>query len=158
MHDPTLLPRALVALAALAALFSPALRAQPDAAVLAAGKAQWKAECTSCHIGYPARFLPAQAWRSLLGTLDHHYGVDASVEPKALAQIATYLEGRAGEPQRGTDATLRITHSGWFVREHHDVPAGLWRSAKVKSASNCQACHTRADEGSFRERDVHLPQ
>jgi hypothetical protein len=27
----------------------------------------------------------------------------------------------------------------------------------VKSFANCNACHTRAAEGSFRERDIRIP-
>jgi hypothetical protein len=53
----------------------------------------------------------------------------------------------AGDPPR-------LTGRAWFRREHRKVPEAAWRDARVKSAANCAACHTRAEEGSFREREI----
>lgn len=150
----TLLP-ALGVVPALA--FTLAL-APSRAAAQASARSVWQAECASCHIAYPPRFLPVQAWRKMLGTLDHHFGVDASVDAATLAALRAYVEAKAGE-ERDVRAAgeLRITRTAWFVREHRKVPPELWRSARVQSAANCQACHTQAAEGSFREHDIRLP-
>ena len=51
----------------------------------------------------------------------------------------------------------RITRAAWFVREHDEVHAATWALPAVKSAANCAACHTRADQGEFRERDIRIP-
>jgi hypothetical protein len=32
-----------------------------------------------------------------------------------------------------------------------------WTHAKVKSPANCLACHTKAAEGSYREREIVMP-
>jgi mono/diheme cytochrome c family protein len=37
------------------------------------------------------------------------------------------------------------------------VPQADWHDAKVKSPANCAACHTRAAEGSYREREIVMP-
>ena len=52
----------------------------------------------------------------------------------------------------------RLTASAWFRREHRQVPQALWRDARVKSASNCTACHSRAEQGSYRGREIALPE
>jgi len=45
------------------------------------------------------------------------------------------------------------------VQKHEEVPARLIRdNPKVGSLSNCAACHTRADTGSFSEREIDIPE
>ena len=43
------------------------------------------AECASCHIPYPPRFLPAASWRALMGNLGDHFGTDASLDAQTVA-------------------------------------------------------------------------
>jgi len=45
----------------------------------------------------------------------------------------------------------------WFQREHRKVSAADWKDAKVKTPANCAACHTQAAEGSYREREIVMP-
>jgi hypothetical protein len=33
----------------------------------------------------------------------------------------------------------------------------VWRLAAVKSPANCAACHTTAEQGDFRERNIRIP-
>jgi mono/diheme cytochrome c family protein len=54
-------------------------------------------------------------------------------------------------------ASLRITTTPWFVREHREVPAATWRRAAIGSAANCAACHTDAEKGRFSERALRIP-
>jgi hypothetical protein len=107
---------------------------------------RWKSECGSCHLAYPPQLLPAQSWQRLMSQLDRHFGTDASLEPRAAAEIAAFLEKYAG---RGAGESLRITETRWFLREHHEVSS--------KSAANCAACHTTAEQGDFRSRNIRLP-
>jgi nitrate/TMAO reductase-like tetraheme cytochrome c subunit len=52
---------------------------------------------------------------------------------------------------------LRITETRWFKHEHDEVSDRTWRNLKVKSASNCGACHAFAAQGKFNERDIRVP-
>jgi cytochrome c553 len=118
----------------------------------------WQAECGTCHVAYPPRLLPAAAWRALMDDLGRHFGPDASVDPATAAAIRAFLEANAGRARvPGDEATLRITQTRWFVREHRDVAAATWRSAGVRSAANCAACHTGAEAGRFGEHDTRIP-
>jgi len=120
---------------------------------------RWKAECASCHIAYPPPLLPAQSWKRLMSQLDKHFGADASLDPAAAADIGAYLERYSGSARRTPPASgsLRITETAWFIREHDEVPAGAWKRPAVKSAANCAACHATAEQGDFRERNIHVP-
>lgn len=120
---------------------------------------KWKAECSSCHIAYPPQLLPASAWRRVMSGLSKHFGTDASLDAQTAAEIGSFLEQQAATGKRGrTDGdTLRITDAAWFQREHRKVPAATWKNPTVKTPANCAACHTGAEQGDYRERNIHLP-
>ncbi|MEQ1897885.1 MAG: diheme cytochrome c [Vicinamibacterales bacterium] len=132
------------------------LSASPAFAAAGGQKAQaspvWREECSSCHVAYPPRLLPADSWRAVMAGLKTHFGTDASVDAKTASDIERFLVANAGmRPLRSMDGTppLRITTTPWFLREHDEVPASTWKSAKVKSASNCTACHAGAEGDNF---------
>ena len=117
-----------------------------------------KAECGSCHIAYPPQLLPARSWRALMAGLDKHFGTDASLDPQTATAITTFLERNAGrERESSARPALRISETRWFVHEHDEVPGHAWKSPKVKSPSNCAACHSNAEQGDFNEHRVHIP-
>lgn len=119
----------------------------------------FKAECASCHIAFPPSLLAADDWKRVMATLDKHYGDNASLDEKTRKAIEDFLVRNAGSTWKvGAGGTApRLTETSWFKREHHEVAAADWRNAKVKSPANCAACHTRAAEGSYREREIVMP-
>lgn len=113
-------------------------------------------ECGSCHVAYPAKHLSTADWSKVLGRLDRHFGVDASLDAASLAAVATHLRCAAAGTA-GTTPLPRITTSQWFRGEHREIGASAWTSPAVKSASNCAACHAGAARGVYSERDLRLP-
>lgn len=120
---------------------------------------KYEQECAACHIAYPPGMLPANSWRHILNDLDHHFGVNASLDSASVKQLECWLTAHAAKASRVESAPPqdRITRSAWFVAAHDGVPASTWRRPTVKSASNCAACHTRADRGNFDERYIRIP-
>lgn len=122
--------------------------------------AKYKQECSACHVAYPPALLPAQSWRRLMSGLPRHFGTDASLDTASLKQISDWLAKHAAPSAEGARAAPpdeRISRSAWFIRQHDEVPSRTWRLPAVKSAANCAACHTRAEQGDFNERYVHIP-
>lgn len=119
----------------------------------------YQQECAACHIAYPPNLLPAASWQRLMQNLPRHFGTDASVDAATLQVLTTWLTGTSARTARTSAAPPddRITRSPWFVREHREVPAATWKLPAVRSASNCAACHTRADEGDFDEHSIRIP-
>jgi mono/diheme cytochrome c family protein len=121
----------------------------------------YKQECSACHVAYPAGMLPAASWKRLMGGLNKHFGTDASLDEKSLAEISGWLDGHAGTYKRVSEMPPddRITKSAWFIRKHNEreVSPAVWKRASVGSASNCIACHTNAAQGSFSEREIKIP-
>ena len=137
-----------------------ALPAHADGQRVALRNPAYQQECSACHVAYPPQFLSAASWRAVMGSLDKHFGSDASLEPADHAEILRYLESNAG--RRDTSAAgkpqLRITETRWFVHEHsEELPRDIWKHPAVKSAANCAACHTAAEKGDFSERTLRLP-
>ncbi len=121
-----------------------------------AAPAAFVEECGSCHVAYPARFLPADTWRAVMGNLADHFGTDASLDEATAREIETYLAANARRKATPPVSTLRITAQRWFEHEHRRVLKRRPPPA-VKSAADCGGCHRRAAEGSFREREIRIP-
>ncbi|SEJ83691.1 diheme cytochrome c [Paraburkholderia diazotrophica] len=121
---------------------------------------KYRQECATCHIAYPPSMLPNASWQRILGNLSHHYGTDASLDADSVKQISTWLATNSGggETSRVAPPEDRITRSAWFRDEHAEIPAAVWKRPTVRSASNCAACHTHADQGNFDEHFVRIPQ
>lgn len=138
---------------------------------------KYQQECAACHVAYPPGMLPAASWQRLMGGLDRHFGTDASLDAASVKEIAAWLNAHAasgrsrddrardhdGDDRRkaGRDAVAvpeeRITRTAWFASEHREVPAATWKRPAVKSAANCPACHSRAEQGVFDEDNVRIP-
>jgi hypothetical protein len=146
-----------------AILFSLPLAASADKLVIPAhAPLAFQAECGACHLAFPPALLDAPGWRAVMGRLDHHYGDNASLDEPTRRAIADFLVRHAGgdqvrAPVPASGEPPRLTATPWFKRKHHEVPARDWQDAKVKSPANCGACHPRATEGSYREREIIMP-
>jgi len=125
----------------------------------AQSNAKFQQECSSCHLAYAPGFLPAESWRKVMNGLDKHFGTDASVDTQDKQEITDFLVKNSSNRWSAPTSPLRITESAWFKSKHdtHEVPAAVWKYPQVKSPSNCAACHTQAERGSFSERDIKIP-
>jgi len=117
----------------------------------------YKEECASCHIGYKPRFLPAKNWTKLMSNLENHFGVDATFDKMDEKKILEYLKSNSNRRTYYNENIIQITKLRWFKKEHRKIPTKAIKQKEVKMLSNCMACHTKANNGSFRERDIKIP-
>jgi nitrate/TMAO reductase-like tetraheme cytochrome c subunit len=117
------------------------------------------AECASCHTAYAPGLLPAKSWQGIMSSLEKHYGSDASIDAKSVADISAWLQSNATSSRKFSEAPPdhRITRSEWFARKHREVGKEVWLRPSVKSRSNCTACHLQAGKGDFDEDSVTIP-
>ncbi len=156
-HTTTRWPLATLCALALAGLAGAANAAQPPAAPAPA--TLYRQECASCHVAYRPDMLPPVSWQRIMADLPHHFGTDASLDPAALTQLSAWLSGEAAGARRARPAPPqdRITRAAWFIHEHDEIAPATWKRAAIKSASNCAACHTGANQGDFNEHAVRIP-
>jgi len=128
-------------------------------------------ECGSCHTAYAPGLLPARSWRKMMGELGNHFGEDASLEEPQRLEILKHLELLAADGSQANmrmrringaiaagAAPQRISETGYFKYMHDEVPAYIWKRKKIGTLANCIACHIRANEGRYGEREVRIPQ
>lgn len=154
-----IVPRHSIAAAAAIAFAGAALAGESEHRARVPLLPQYQQECAACHVAYPPGLLPAASWRRLMDNLPRHFGTDASLEAPPAAQISGWLAANAGTSRRGREEPPqdRITRSARFEHEHGRIAAATWKSPQVKSAANCAACHTTANQGVFNEHDVRIP-
>ncbi|MDD3343355.1 MAG: cytochrome C [Sulfurospirillaceae bacterium] len=118
----------------------------------------YQKECASCHFGYQPALLNKASWEKVMGSLSEHFGTDASLGKEDSQAILSYLVRNAGNGKITTgNDTTRITLSAYFKRKHREVPLKQILQKEVGSLSNCMACHTTADKGSYSERYIVIP-
>jgi len=128
-------------------------------------------ECGSCHTAYAPGLLPARSWRKMLTELDRHFGEDAGLQEPLRLALLKDLEDMAADgafaDQRmrriagyipANAAPQRISETGYFKFIHDEVPKSFWQRKAIGTPANCIACHPRANEGRYGEREVRIPQ
>lgn len=121
-----------------------------------------KAECSACHMAFPAGFLPARSWQAIMAGLDSHFGENAALAQDVTARIEAWLVANAADGRgrsevlRGLDPSvtpLRISDLPWWQREHgpREVNPAAFTDPAVGSKANCVACHRGADRGIFED-------
>ena len=127
-------------------------------------------ECASCHFAYQPGLLPSRSWKKVMENLNDHFGTDASLEPEDKKKILKYLVDNSAEKFTNykrskkindsipaVETPVAITKTGYFIKEHKGIKPKLIEQKDVKSLANCMACHTKADKGSYSEREINIP-
>jgi hypothetical protein len=145
-------------------------RSQARADLAPVTNERYRTECGGCHFAYQPGLLSAASWGKVMGTLDQHFGDDASLDPAVKDELLAYLDANAADRSDSKrsrsfaqgkitgDGPPRITQSTYFKRKHDEVPLKyVTDNPQVKSFSACAACHPAADKGDFNEHEVNIP-
>lgn len=127
-------------------------------------------ECGSCHFAYQAGLLPSRSWERVMDELDEHFGTDATLDGADKQNILNYLQKNSADKSAKykrsrkidesiatTETPIAITKTRYFIQKHREIGCELIQQKEVKSLSNCMACHTKADKGSYSEREINIP-
>jgi len=106
----------------------------------------------------------------MMTQLDDHFGDNAELETEVNQRITDFLLNNSADKSEyrrsrklinslaKSDTPLRITEIPYFKHEHNEIPAKMVKDNKqVNSLSNCNACHTKAEQGLFDENDILIP-
>ena len=138
--------------------------------VMPVKNASYQEECSSCHMAYSPGLLPSKSWQKVMNNLADHYGDNAELLPETQQTILNYLLTNSAEKSkyyrskeiarslRNNNSIDRITLSPYFIRKHDEIPKKfVIDNPKVGSFSQCNLCHTRAEQGSFNEDEISIP-
>ena len=125
-------------------------------------------ECTTCHILYPPHLLPDRSWTKMMGTLEDHFGDDASLEKEDTQAILDYLVAHSAQ-QSSQEAAYKIsqsirkkdiiaiTESPYWKRRHQEIDKTIFKQKNIAKASNCKACHGAFESGLLHDKDIAIP-
>jgi hypothetical protein len=128
-------------------------------------------ECGTCHFPYSPGLLPARSWNLQLDRMERHFGESVRLDAGTRARLQAYLTANAADvsPYEGSrtfmervDASLTPYRLGNMprFREYHTVIHEVIATkpkVKVRTLTNCNACHQKADEGSFGNAELYIP-
>jgi hypothetical protein len=138
---------------------------------LAVRDALYAKECGTCHFGYSPGLMPARSWVSVLDRMDQHFGETVRLEPAIRARLQAYLTANAADvsPYEGSKAFMERIPASFTPRRLATVPLfkemhtviheviSTKTKVKVRTVTNCNACHQKADEGSFGLAELYIP-
>ena len=129
----------------------------------------WREECGSCHaVFYPA-LLPSRSWQKMMVEQGQHFGTDLGLDAATVAEILKFMVDNAAEKHAVEAAfkieqsipagttPLRITETPYWLKKHREIAAADWANPLVMSKTNCAACHSDADDGTFEDGAMHIP-
>ena len=130
----------------------------------------YEEECGSCHFPFQPGFLPTDSWQSLMSGLEDHFEENAELSDETAQRISRFLSDNAADRSgreisrkmmwslRNRPSPIRITETAFFQHEHDEIPPSfLKQQEQPLSFTNCDSCHTRALQGSYREREIRIP-
>jgi cytochrome c553 len=120
----------------------------------------WAAECSSCHLAFPPGLLVAKDWQRIMASLDKHFGSDASMTPSEATAVGAFLTKNAsnnGVRHTSSVDLPKLTKTPWFDRKHRKIPDAAWADPRIRTASNCVACHAKAEQAQYSEKDISVP-
>ena len=138
---------------------------------IAATDPTYRKECGSCHFAYSPGLLPARSWERHMSRLEKHFGENVAIAEPARTTILRYLTENAADqsPYNGSKVMMERVEPGQTPYRFMDVP--LFREMhrivlevinrkqklKVRTLTNCDACHQWAPEGSFGNSELLVP-
>ena len=138
--------------------------------VLAVTNPVYTEECGSCHMAYPPGLLPARSWTKIMTSLENHFGESAELDTQTSQSISQLLQKYSADQSdyrrsrkfnksiKSTDVPIRISETPYFIRKHDEIPTSMVAgNPKVKSFSQCNACHAKAEQGSYNEHNISIP-
>ncbi|MCF6344193.1 MAG: cytochrome b/b6 domain-containing protein [Devosiaceae bacterium] len=127
----------------------------------------YQSECSDCHIIYHPSLLPKNSWAIMMDDLSEHFGEDASLDDETRDIIANYLVRYSAENWDSEAANnlllvdkekpIQITATAYWKLRHAKIDEEVFKSKPVRTAANCEACHSDAKTGRFADENISIP-
>ena len=130
----------------------------------------YREECGSCHFAFQPGYLPEKSWRKMMAGLEDHFGDNAELDAETNKNLLDYMVANSADKSnykrskrimgslRQGEVPLRISDTLYFKKKHDEIPLRYVVDNKdVGSYSKCEACHKRAEAGSYNDDEVDIP-
>ncbi|MCF6323284.1 MAG: cytochrome b/b6 domain-containing protein [Gammaproteobacteria bacterium] len=129
----------------------------------------WNEECGACHLAFHPSLLPARSWQYLFTQQENHFEEDLMLDEETLSELLNYARENSAEKNK-TEAAwkinrsvmknerpLKITSITYWKEKHSEISDAIWQKKSVQSKSNCGACHFDAEQGTFQDSAMKIP-
>ena len=102
--------------------------------------------------------------------LENHFGENAELPAEEITRLISYLTTNAADHANYKrskkimktlplgDTPLRASETPYFIKKHNQLSRKVVQdNPKVGLISKCEACHTKANTGSFSESEILIP-
>lgn len=128
----------------------------------------FKEECSACHTLYPPFLYPKKSIENMMSSLGDHFGEDASLDESTTRSIRQFLLDRSAESSTKESAlrmfrslqesgSYHFSESTFWKKAHHDLNDRDFKRKKVRSKSNCSACHRDIEKGKIENENIYIP-
>jgi hypothetical protein len=105
----------------------------------------------------------------MLAEQHDHFEEDLDLDDETLLEIQTFSMENAAESELTEPAwevnhstppeqsPLRITKTAYWIEQHQNIAAEIWQHPDVNFQGNCGACHLDAEQGTFEDAAMRLP-
>ena len=126
-------------------------------------------ECGSCHFAYQPGLLPKRSWIKMMGDLENHFGVDASLDKFDNKILLAYMIKNSSDNSKRyrskiitkyikPDTTpLRMTQTYYFKLTHNGLTKSMISKYADGHISNCLKCHPKANQGLYNDEYIRIP-
>lgn len=103
-----------------------------------------------------------------MDNLADHFGENAELDEADQQTLLAYMEKHSADksstylsrkvmrslPRKGI--VMKISQLSFMSHEHDEIPRRLFKGS-LQGLTNCNACHQRAEQGSYDEREINIP-
>ena len=144
-------------------------RYQPYTGPQLPDNALWRESCGECHHAFHPSLMPKRSWQKTFDMQHEHFDEDLDFDETDYEELLAFhldnaAESQLTEPARKilyyteADKTpLRITDTHYWVMKHEDIDDAYWKHEKVSGKWNCQACHLDAEQNTYEDSSMRLP-
>lgn len=125
-------------------------------------------ECSECHNLYSPTFMTKKMWEIALDDETSHFKKDLRKDVPNFISIKKYILKNSAETSnteisqgiiKSTKGKVkyRITKTRYWRDIHKYIPRNIYKNEKIKSKSNCQACHKNFGKTNYiNDEDISL--
>lgn len=100
-----------------------------------------------------------------MGDLENHFGDDASINEESNKNILAFLLKNSAETSTMESAfkflqsiknqdIIAMSQTKYWEKTHKEIPKELFDHEKIKSKTNCKACHIDIEKGLIEDENI----
>lgn len=125
-------------------------------------------ECSECHNLFSPTFMTKKMWEVALSDQTNHFNKNLKKDVPHFQSIKNYILQNSAQTSNSEISQgiikstqgknkYRITKTKYWKKLHAQIPRSAYKNKKIKSQSNCKACHNNFGKTNYiNDEDISL--